>query len=266
MSSLKSTLQAPEQIAYFLSANTYCWLHFRHGEKKLLAKPISYIQAQLPAFVRVHKTVLVNPSYIKSLHQPPHKKMLGKVYMETGDVFPVSWQRLPAVLERLQALSTLTNAQQALSEVPTPPLGAGQPSVVLVSGDREQALRIEYLIDRAWSAYQLKAVEQGNYLVEVLNQSAEADYPVLILLDAHTKTVERMRLLRGLKESPALRQIPVVLFVPPGDPLLVKGYDCQANSVVVVPSGYAIPEEVIGRVLHYWLDVAALSNPGRNQV
>ena len=52
MSVIKPALQHPERIAYFAGANNYCWIHFRDGEKKLLAKPISYLESQLPDFIR----------------------------------------------------------------------------------------------------------------------------------------------------------------------------------------------------------------------
>ena len=269
MSSLKLTLQSPEQIAYFLGNNNYCWLHFRQGEKRLLTKPLRYLEAQLPEFIRVHKTVLLNPCYIKSLRQPPHYKKGGEVQLESGEVFPVSRRRWPTVLERWQQPATLAAGHQAVAQPPHPPASPpmiSQPpasesttlAIVLVSNDKEKAQRVEQLIDQHWSAYQFKALQAGSSLVDVLDQSAAVDYPALILVDAQTKTFERLQLLRGLKASPQLRQIPVILFVSPSDPLLVEGYEYQANSVILLPPRYALFEELVGRLLHYWLGVVAL--------
>ena len=269
MSSLKLTLQSPEQIAYFLGHNNYSWLHFRHGERKLLAKPLSYLEAQLPEFIRVHKTVLVNPYYIRSLHQPRYKKMPGKVHMDTGEVFPVSRQRQTAVMERLHKLSTLAGDPQPVAgmevlDQPATPLVVSQIpnlttlSIVLVSSDPQKVQRVEHVLEQHWSAYQLKVLQPGVLLIDVLNSSPVSDYPALILVDAQTKTLDCLRLLRGLKASPQLRQIPIILLVSSGDPLIIEGYDEQANSVILMPDRYDLLEELVERILHYWVGVVAL--------
>ena len=267
MSSLKLTLQSPRQIAYFLGHDNYCWLHFRTGEKKLLAKPLSYLEAQLPEFIRVHKTVLLNPHYIKSLREPTHYKKGGEVYLDSGEVFPVSRRRWPTVAERWQSLPVGASGHQevaqeqlwpALPPMDNPPPAPSPLSIVWVSSDSQKAQRVEHVLEQHWSAYQLKALQPGVLLVDVLSQSAESDYPVLILIDAQTKTLDGLRLLRGLKANPQLRQIPLILFVPSSDPLIIEGYAEQANSVILLPNQYPLFNEVIRRVLHYWLGVVAL--------
>ena len=98
----------------------------------------------------------------------------------------------------------------------------------------------------------------GSLLVDVLSQLAESDYPALILVDAQRATFERLQLLRRLKENQQLRQIPVVVFVSPSQQLLVKGYDHQANSVVLLPNRADLFDELMARLLHYWLRVVRL--------
>ena len=117
MSSLKLTLQSPEQIAYFLGANNYCWLYFRNGEKKLLAKPLRYIETQLPDFVRVHRTVLLNPTYIRRLRQLPYTKGAGEVHLLSGEVFAVSRRRWPLLTQRLPTLPITASAHPEPAEL-----------------------------------------------------------------------------------------------------------------------------------------------------
>ena len=265
MSVIKPALQHPEQIAYFMGANNYCWLHFRNGEKKLLAKPISYLESKLPDFIRVHKTVLVNSSYIKSLHQPPRKKMAGEVHMDSGEVFPVSrrrWQQVVEALQNRNELLTLAEVTRSLDSTSEPVEKAGIEStalsVLLVTDDKEKAYRVELFVKAKWPAHGVMVMPQSALLVDSLTQSLEQDYPALIVLDARTATLERVHTLRRLKEDSNLKRIPVVLLVLPTDQLVIDGYQQQANTVISMPKEYQFFEQTIERILHFWLRTVTL--------
>ncbi|GAB4016749.1 hypothetical protein GCM10028808_46170 [Spirosoma migulaei] len=266
MSVIKPALQRPELIAYFSGANNYCWIYFRNGEKKLLAKPISYLESQLPNFIRVHKTVLINPAYVKSLDQPPHKKMAGKVYLDTGEVFPVSRRRWSQVVESLQVLHPVrvNGIEQPLSSAPVrvspeiQPSGFSAASILLITDDKEKAILTEQLIGKKWADYQVNTVQSSVFLPELLKQLPEQDYPTLILLDARTLTTDRLTTLQRLKEDSQLNRIPVVLLVLPTDQLISNGYQKQANSVVSMPIGYTLFEHTIERICQFWLRIVRL--------
>ena len=265
MSVIKPALQHPEQISYFAGANNYCWLHFRNGEKKLLAKPISYLESKLPDIIRVHKTVLVNSIYIKSLHQPPRKKMAGEVHLDSGEVFPVSRRRWLQVVEALQNRDkVLTPAEVTrLANEPVAPSEKGNNestalSVLLVTDDREKAQRVEQMIKAKWAAHGVMTMTQSALLVDLLTQSPEQEHPTLIVLDARTATLERLHTLRRLKEDLHLNQIPIVLLVLPTDQLVIDGYQHQANTVISMPKDYQLFEQTIERILHFWLRTVTL--------
>lgn len=265
MSVIKPALQHPEQIAYFVGANNYCWLHFRNGEKKLLAKPISYLESKLPEFIRVHKTVLVNAIYVKSLHQPPRKKMSGEVHLDSGEVFPVSRRRWDQVVEALQNRDKILSPAEltrSANELVDPTEKAGTDttalSVLLVTDDKDKAHRVEQLVKVRWNAHGVINMPQSTLLVDLLTQSPEHDHPALIVLDARTATLERLHTLRRLKENPRLNRIPVVLLVLPTDQLVIDGYQQQANTVISMPKDYQFFEQTIERILHFWLRTVTL--------
>lgn len=86
-------LEHPSLLAYFSGTNNYTWLQFRNGERRLLAKPLTYFEERLPAFIRVHKTALVNPSCVTGVQHPARTKMPGYVQMYDGAELPVSRRR-----------------------------------------------------------------------------------------------------------------------------------------------------------------------------
>lgn len=269
MSVIKPALQRPELIAYFSGANNYCWIYFRNGEKKLLAKPISYLESQLPSFIRVHKTVLINPAYVKSLDQPPHKKMAGKVYLDTGEVFPVSRRRWSQVVESLQVVrpERVGGGERALtstrvqSSLDTQPQSFSVPtvfSVLLVTDDKENVKLTEQIIGEKWPDYRVNTIQSSVFLPELLKQLSEQEYPKLILLDARTLTTERLTTLQRLKEDSQLNRIPVVLLVLPTEQLISHGYQKQANSVVAMPIGHTLFALTIERICQFWLRIVTL--------
>ncbi|GAB4024810.1 response regulator transcription factor [Spirosoma koreense] len=266
MSVIKPALQYPDRINYFSGANNYCWIYFRDGEKKLLAKPISYLERQLPGFIRVHKTVLVNPAYIKNLHEPPRKKMGGQVSLDSGEVFPVSRRRWAQVVELVQhhqgefagpAEPADRMANPSVLPIKQPPRPI-LPSILLIIDDARNALLAEQLIRKKWPAYQFQTVSQSDFLSDMLKQSPVSEHPTLILLDARTATLERLRTLTRLKADKYLRHIPVVLLVLPTDASIITGYQQRANSVIALSTDNRFFGQTIERICQFWLRMAAL--------
>ncbi|UFH53324.1 response regulator transcription factor [Spirosoma sp. KNUC1025] len=265
MSVIKPALQSPESIVYFLGANNYCWLYFRNGEKKLLAKPISYLEGQLPGFIRVHKTVLINPAYVKSLHQPPRQKMAGEIRLASGEVFPVSRRRWALVAEALQyyLVQNATDAVVERSAVATSssagllPESARQ-SIFLITEDEQNAFMAKRAIERKWPAYQVHTLQRSSHLSDLLSQLTPENYPIFLVLDARTITLERLNTLQRLKANPKLGSIPVILLVTPTDQAVTDGYNYKANSVISMPEGYTLFTQTIERVCQFWLRTVAL--------
>jgi DNA-binding LytR/AlgR family response regulator len=260
MSVIKPALQHPELISYFSGANNYCWLHYRDGQKKLLAKPISHLEMLLPDFVRVHKTILINPACVQSLHQPPRPKMSGEIRLTTGDIFPISRRRWPDVVAALQStISPVTRPEQTPIKRSPAQLGSDEkPYVMLVSDDSHNNELIRTAFNDRWQAHSLYTIKQGTDLIALLNQLSASELPALLFLDARTATQERLRTLQQLKSSSQLSYIPVVLLVQPRDESVLAGYTLQANSVIGIANESSAFTAVIERVCNFWLRTVAL--------
>ncbi|WP_046375965.1 LytTR family transcriptional regulator DNA-binding domain-containing protein [Spirosoma radiotolerans] len=266
MSVIKPALQYPELITHLSGANNYCWLHFRNGEKKLLAKPISYLECELPGFIRAHKTVLINPEYVKSLHQPPRQKMAGEIQLNNGLSFPVSRRRWNQVVDALAYRISPISSKGAVDypgstvppKAPTPEVTIPEKSILLVSDDEASALLVGQMIDKKWPGYRFHTTNQANHLPDLLAGVSEEEYPALLILDARTTTLERLHTLQRLKQHPQLCRLPIILLVSPTDSLVTDGYRRQANSVISLQDGYITFSQTIERVCQFWLLTAAL--------
>jgi DNA-binding LytR/AlgR family response regulator len=262
MSVIKPALQHPELIAYFSGANNYCWLHYRDGQKKLLAKPISYLETLLPNFVRVHKTILINPTSVQSLHQPPRPKMSGEIQLVTGDTFPISRRRWSEVVSKLQtqvAVSPpVTQEKVAIKRALPQPQAEEKPYVMLVSDDTRASELAKMALKDRWPSHQFYALGQSTDLTSLLGQLSASELPALLFLDARTAMQERLRVLQQLKANRQLNYIPVILLVQPKDESVLAGYALQANSVIALSSDSSSLVAIIERACNFWLQTVAL--------
>lgn len=271
MSVIKPALQRPDLIAYFSGANNYCWLFFRNGEKKLLAKPISYLESKLPDFIRVHKTALINPAYVKSLHRPPRQKMAGEVRLENGVIFPVSRRRWSQVAESLQYhlepinLEPVAVNKAVVSELTKEVWRSEtvEQSILLITNDETSHMLAKQAIEAKWPAYPFQWMQRSAHLFDLLKQLPVQSYPVLLLLDARTQTLERLHTLQRLKEDSRLGRIPVILLVTPTDQSVTDGYKQKANSVISMPDRYPLFAQTVERICQFWLHTVALPSAGQ---
>ncbi|ADB39115.1 response regulator transcription factor [Spirosoma linguale] len=268
MSIINPALERPELIAYFLGANNYSWLHFRNGEKKLLSKPISYLEGRLPGFIRVHKTALINPDYVQSLHRPLRQKMAGKIQLQSGETFPVSRRRWNQVAQSLGEHLSPGNNEEPLQESvylddarPTSEqsnLGRSVASLFLVTSDEQNAFLARQVITKNWPDYRVETIPKSIHLPELLDDLAQSELPVLVFLDARSDTLERLQTLQRLKNDPRLCRVPVVLLALPTDKSVIEGYERQANSVITMKEGDMAFAQVIDRICQFWLKIAEL--------
>ncbi|WP_020596584.1 response regulator transcription factor [Spirosoma panaciterrae] len=273
MSVIKPALLYPERIIYLSGANNYSWICFQDGEKKLLAKPISYLEELLPDFIRVHKTALINPTYVQSLHEPPHRKMSGKVQLNSGDVFPVSRRRWQQVVDALQNHTTALATQELLqpptftqpeSAVVSPAPAQATRSVFLISQDREMVTSVEHVVQKKWPGYVVQTSANSVILPDIWGQMPASEHPILLLLDARTITLERLNTLQRLKNNKTLGRIPVILLTSATDQAIVNGYQYKANSVVAIPPGTGFIDAIFERVFQYWLRIVTLPSMAMN--
>ncbi|MBO0951290.1 LytTR family transcriptional regulator DNA-binding domain-containing protein [Fibrella forsythiae] len=271
MSVVKPAIRHPALIAYLAGANNYTWLHFRNGEKKMLAKPISYLETQLTEFIRVHKTALVNPACVEKLQQPPRQRMAGSVQLEGGIVLPVSRRRWREVATALQPYLSPDGEVTAVAapepekvvEPPITPLkSAESPATptrtVLLATEDSNTQSIKWALESRWPQYVLHTSVQSSHLPRVLSLLSADELPTLIILDARTSTLERLNTLQQLKEDEQFGQIPIVMLVPPIDDAITDSYRRRANSVISIPDSQTPLGLTIERISQFWLRTAAL--------
>ena len=261
MQFISEILEQPVLLAYFIGANNYTWLHFRNGEQRLLAKPLTYFEQRLPAFVRVHKTALVNPACVASVSPPPRPKLNGIVRMRDGTEMAISRRRWAEVAPRLQPDNSepvetdVAIAPEPVVPTPTPYVSPALVILAVMTGDALLLTR-ECLATLNVPSL-LQPAESGAELANSLTLGYIKTLPALIILDARTKRPDRMLALRALKSRPRLRAIPVVWLTNPGDDTAAV-YELEANSVVIIPGDSASFTRIMQRLCQYWLTIAQL--------
>lgn len=79
--------------------------------------------------------------------------------------------------------------------------------------------------------------------------------PRVVLLDLRLPRLDGMAVLQHIKSSPALREIPVVVFTTSStDRDLKEAYARHANSYLVKPDDSRELRTVLGELSHYWLE------------
>ncbi|WP_234733811.1 response regulator transcription factor [Tellurirhabdus bombi] len=256
MSTINEIFEYPSLVSYLSGASNYSWVYFRDGRKTLISKPISYFEARLPQFLRIHKTALINPTCIDHLENPPRPKMAGKMYLFDGTVLPVSrrrWNDITALL-RSQALVELP-VENTLSDQPP----QGSSTIIAVMDSAEDFVLLQKMAEKKWPNYTLLPFQNGSVLPRVLQTNPADDLPVLVILDARTEKTDRMITLRALKSDPRLCVIPVVLLVNQDTKQEVEqGYEWQANSIIALGKVSSLLVQAVDETLYYWLNMASL--------
>lgn len=262
MQFISQILEHPSLIAYFSGASNYTWLQFRNGERRLLSKSLTYFEEQLPGFVRIHKTALVNPACVVGTEAPPRPKMAGIVRMHDGTELPVSRRRWEDVARLLQARldesevsgDELSVAAQTVSQ---PDLPVSPPVVVLAVMTDDALLLARERISSLGLNLRLQHVDMGASLANSLLLGPPDQRPALIILDARTNRPDRILTLRSLKSQSQLRAIPVVWLAAPGEDTM-QAYALNANSVVVISEGPVSFTRAIEQLCQYWLTLVQL--------
>jgi CheY-like chemotaxis protein len=145
---------------------------------------------------------------------------------------------------------------------------------VLVADDDEED---RSFIRKAWEksrvSNQLRFVEDGEELIEYLNQtgryseSASAPRPAVILLDLNMPKKDGREALREIKADPGLRQIPViVLTASQAESDICRSYDLGANSYITKPVTFEALVEVLRVLGKYWIEIVeAQSSAAENR-
>ncbi|WP_229317201.1 response regulator transcription factor [Larkinella sp. C7] len=254
MSFIDELLDCPMGITYLSGANNYTWLNFANGRKTLISKPLRYFETRLDQFIRVHKTALINPQFVRDWIAPARSKMAGTVRMNCGTVLPVGRRRWRQFIDHVSA-----SAEEPVETKP----GKNDPSVIIVTDSQTKASWVRKGFQSKFANCLVNQLNRGEVIPDLLLSLPDDQLPALILLDACSSTTDRMNTLRSLKETPRLASIPTLLLVPRNTPETVNlAYAGWANSVVTVLEDQAIFTRTMAQLGHFWFHLAAL--PSRN--
>jgi len=137
--------------------------------------------------------------------------------------------------------------------------GASQGSfrVLLVEDDPDHAELVRRGLEEYGSRLQLTHVADGESALDYLKDRAPRSTPGrphLILLDLRLPRMDGLEVLREIKASPDLADIPcVVLTTSRAEGDMLKAYRLHANSYLVKPGDYDRFVELIAGVERYWL-------------
>lgn len=131
--------------------------------------------------------------------------------------------------------------------------------ILMVEDDPAHAEIVRRNFEGFHIANRLIHVADGRAALDYLQRQGsrdDADQPMpnLILLDLRIPKINGLEVLRILKSSPRLRDIPVVVLTTSGnDKDIAQAYDLGANSYLVKPVGFKDFCEMMTTLGYYWL-------------
>ena len=129
--------------------------------------------------------------------------------------------------------------------------------VLLVEDDPDHAELVRRGLEECCSALELVHLEDGETALAYLRERdapGSPERPHLILLDLRLPRVDGLEVLREIKSSPDLSDIPcVVLTTSRAEGDMVKAYRLHANSYLVKPGSYESFAALMAEIERYWL-------------
>jgi len=100
---------AIDSIVCVEAAINYVWIYYLQDQthqKYFSAKTLKWVEVQLVGFIRIHQSILINPTHIaKTIHMGSQRMV---IQMTNGMALPVSRRRVESVCQQLDAYILLT--------------------------------------------------------------------------------------------------------------------------------------------------------------
>ncbi|MCK8493545.1 LytTR family transcriptional regulator [Spirosoma sp. RP8] len=106
---------AIQSIIWIEGDGNYARFYFDNSQEYLVSQTLKCVEAYLPAFIRIHKSVLINPDHITQFEQ--YKAKEAFVVMSNGHRIQLAYRRIDDVRTRLGMVAFQTQSFQVRSEV-----------------------------------------------------------------------------------------------------------------------------------------------------
>lgn len=129
--------------------------------------------------------------------------------------------------------------------------------ILYIEDNADHAELVMRHLERYQPREQVTHLQDGEQAVRWLDAVAAGTVaaPRVVLLDLRLPRLDGMAVLEHIKGSPALREIPVVIFTTSSTGRDVReAYSRYANSYLVKPDDAGALKELLAEVSHYWLD------------
>lgn len=135
-------------------------------------------------------------------------------------------------------------------------------NILLVEDNAGDANLVKVLFRSSKVPTQITHVDDGAEALRLLlddRQMVNIPRPDLILLDLNLPKVDGREILREIKASPRLRQIPVIIFSSSSaEEDILSSYDNHANCYLVKPMDLDEMEDLVRKVESFWFNAAML--------
>lgn len=132
-----------------------------------------------------------------------------------------------------------------------------EPDILYVEDNLDHAELVLRCLDRRGLRDRIVHVEDGEMALMVLEhvKSHAATRPKLVLLDLKLPKVSGIEVLRRIKDTPELQDIPVVVLTTSANPRDIQdAYASYVNSYLVKPDDLRTLDALMSDLSTYWLD------------
>ena len=129
--------------------------------------------------------------------------------------------------------------------------------ILYVEDNLDHAELVLRCLERHTDRRRVRHLEDGEQAIQLLEdvKKRTAVRPRIVLLDLRLPRVDGLEVLRHMKASPELRNIPVIVFsTSAGARDIHDAYDNHANSYLVKPDDLTVLESVLMNLSAYWLE------------
>ncbi len=84
-----------ESIVWLEGEGNYSWANFSDGHRCLLTQTLKRLESQLPTFLRIHKSALINPVHVRSFRRIGSK--CAYIILSNGMKLSISRRRIDMV-------------------------------------------------------------------------------------------------------------------------------------------------------------------------